>query len=91
MVVFTVSRTSLLAERDRKLRKIQIKVASERPTATVDDIKASVMSLKLGRTSPSIRKATSSQSLHSELGGRGWEGVGGGGRGWEGRGEVPAQ
>ena len=37
----------------------------------MDDIKASVMSLKLGRTSPSIRKATSSQSLHSELGGRG--------------------
>ena len=49
-------------------------MASERPTATVDDIKASVMSLKLGRTSPSIRKATSSQSLHSELGGKGGEG-----------------
>ena len=57
----------------------------------MDDIKASVMSLKLGRTSPSIRKATSSQSLHSELGGRergeGEERGGrGGGRWKEGKG-----
>jgi len=56
-------------ERDRKLKRIQIKLAPEQPTATVDDIKASVMSLRLGRTSPSpnIRKATSSQSLHTIL------------------------
>ena len=34
------------------------------PQATADELKASVMSLRLGATSPGIRKATSTHSLN---------------------------
>ncbi|XP_064386367.1 F-BAR domain only protein 2-like [Halichondria panicea] len=50
-------------EPENRIKKIKIKERSV-DTATVDDIKASVMSLKIGSNSPGMRKATSSQSLN---------------------------
>ncbi len=57
-------------EPENRIKKIKIKERSV-DTATVDDIKASVMSLKIGSNSPGMRKATSSQSLNSEYKPRG--------------------
>lgn len=51
-----------------RVRQVQIKdPPQDGPKATVDDIRASVQSLRLGSHSPStrIKKATSSQSLNS--------------------------
>ncbi len=62
---------SLSAEPGSRIKKITIRDKSVDTQATVDDIKASVMSLKIGSNSPGIRKATSSQSLNSEYKPRG--------------------
>ncbi len=54
-------------EPENKIRNLKIRESSTQPVATVDDIKASVMSLRLGTISPlGMRKATSSQSLNGE-------------------------
>ena len=59
-----------LSDFQSRVRQVQIKEPpQDLPKATVDDIRASVQTLKLGNQhSPStrIRKATSSQSLNSE-------------------------
>lgn len=56
-----------VTESDRQIKKITIRQSAEKPQATVDDIKASVMSLKLQPVSQGMRKATSSQSLNSKF------------------------
>ena len=57
----------ITSEPENKIRNIKIKESSDQPVASVDDIKASVMGLRLGTISPlGMKKATSSQSLNSE-------------------------
>ena len=52
---------------ENKIKTIKIRESSTQPQASVDDIKASMMSLRLGAISPAgMRKATSSQSLNSK-------------------------
>ena len=51
------------AEPDSRIKNIKIRETAEHPAATVDDIKASVMSLRLGAISPGMKKATSTHSL----------------------------
>ena len=53
-------------EPENKIKKLTIRQIADIPQASVDDIKASVMSLRVGAISPGIRKATSSQSLNCE-------------------------
>ena len=60
-----VEECSFLPEPENKIKNIKIRESSNQPVASVDDIKASMMSLKLGPTG--IKKATSSQSLNSQL------------------------
>ena len=62
----TVSFLSCL-EPESRIKTIKIKDTAGHPQATVDDIKASVMSLRLGATSPGIKKATSTHSLNGNL------------------------
>lgn len=50
-------------EPESRIKNIKIKEKTEQPQATVDELKASVMSLRLGTTSPGIKKATSTHSL----------------------------
>ena len=54
----------IFVEPESRIKTIKIKDTAEHPQATVDDIKASVMSLRLGATSPGIKKATSTHSLN---------------------------
>lgn len=77
-------------EPEQKIKKIRIRENSLQPAATVDDIKSSMMSLRLGTVSPmGMRKATSSQSLNSEEGEReGGRGRRGGKRGVRGPGNF---
>ena len=65
----THAHTYKQSEKEPNIKNIHIKQTSDVSSATVDDIKASVMTLRLGSPSPSsgmIRKATSSQSLNSK-------------------------
>jgi len=58
-----------LSERENKIKKVKISEKSTQPVATIDDLKATVKTLKLGAvTPPGMRKASSSQSLNSKFG-----------------------
>ena len=54
-------------ETETRIKSIKIKETAGHPQATVDDIKASVMSLRLGAVSPGIKKATSTHSLNGNF------------------------
>ena len=57
----------IITDSDSQIKKITIRQSAEKPQATVDDIKASVMSLRLQPVSQGMRKATSSQSLNGKF------------------------
>ena len=54
-------------EPESRIKNIKIKDTASHPQATVDELKASVMSLRLGAGSPGIKKATSTHSLNGNF------------------------